>query len=69
MIEKTGRWRKKYALTLLCWAGGTVLAFYTKADLITYTAFCGTLLATFGIADLVDKEKIGFVQPKAKNGN
>ena len=69
MIEKFSRWRKKYTLTLLCWAAGTGLAFYAGATLLQYTAFCAMLLGSFGVADLVDKEKVGFLQPKAKNGN
>ena len=59
------RFRKKYSLTLLCWTAGTALAFYTKADLVSYTAFCGTLLAMFGTADLIDEGRIGFFKPKA----
>jgi len=62
MIEKFARWRKKYTLTLLCWMGGTALAFYTGATLLQYTAFVGTLLTAFGAADLADKDKLGFLR-------
>ena len=56
MIEKTGRWRKKYALTLLLWASGTLLAFTAGSSLGEYTAYATLLLAIFGASDLVDKK-------------
>ena len=69
MLDAINRWRKKYTLTLLLWVSGTALAFYTDATLLQYTAFATLLLTSFGVQDLVDKEKVGFLQPKAKNGN
>ena len=48
--------RKKFALTLLIWASGTVLAFATLASLGEYTAFSVMLLGSFAAADLVDKK-------------
>ncbi len=65
VFDKINRWRKKYTFTLLCWVAGTVLAFYTGATLVQYTAFCGTLLAMFGTADLIDKGKF----KQLANGN
>jgi len=65
MADTFSRFRKKYTLALLCWAAGSALAFYTKTDLTAYTIFSGTLLAIFGSADLIDKEKVGFIKPGA----
>ena len=56
MVETLARFRKKYTLTLLLWASGTGLAFYTSEGLGTYTAFATLLLSVFGAADLVDKK-------------
>lgn len=56
MIEKTGKFRKKFALTLLLWASGTALAFHTGAELGSYTAYATLLLGIFGASDLVDKK-------------
>jgi len=52
------RFRKKYTLALLLWASGTALAFHISADMISYTAFAALLLSIFGVADLIDKNKI-----------
>ncbi len=58
MANSQYRWRKKYTLTILCWAAGSALAFYTNADLGPYAYFCRALPAMFGASDLVDKGKI-----------
>jgi len=50
------KFRKKYTLALLLFAGGTAIAVMTKASLGDYTFFMGTLLTIFGGADLVDKK-------------
>lgn len=56
MVDAVSRFRKKYTLTLLIWASGTLLAFYSDASLGTYTGFATLLLGVFGAADLVDKK-------------
>ena len=57
-------WRKKFSLTCMLWATGSALAFHTNAELGAYTTFSLALLGTFGVSDLIDKEKIGMLQPK-----
>jgi len=56
MIDAMSKFRKKYTLALLLFAGGTAIAVMTKASLGDYTFFMGTLLTIFGGADLVDKK-------------
>lgn len=56
MTDTPARFRKKYALALMLFVAGTVLAFYTHATLTQYTFFAGTLLAIFGTADLIDNK-------------
>lgn len=56
MVNAISRWRKKYALTLLIFVTGTVLAFKLGSSLGEYTAFCTLLLGVFGTQDLVDKK-------------
>lgn len=63
MMETISNFRKKYTLAMLMFLAGTALAFITKATLGDYTLFCGTVLAIFGTADLVDKGKF------RRNGN
>lgn len=58
LLEFITKFRKKFTLTLLLWASGTALAFYTDAGLGAYTAFATLLLASFGTADLVDKKVV-----------
>ncbi len=57
MIDAIQKFRKKYTLALLLYVTGTAFAFYVKASMTEYTIFAGTLLAIFGAADLVDKDK------------
>lgn len=50
------RFRKKYTLTLLIFATGSVHAFWFAWSAGEYTAFVSLLLGLFGSADLVDKK-------------
>lgn len=59
MVDQiASRFRKKYALTLLLFLGGTFIAIDTGATLQSYTVFASALLAIFGTQDLVDKGKV-----------
>ena len=50
------KFRKKFVLTILLWASGTVLAFTVNSSLGEYTAYATLLLGIFGASDLVDKK-------------
>jgi hypothetical protein len=56
MTAQNVRFKKKFALAILFWASGTVLAFYAKADLGTYTAFTTVVCGLFKAADVADKK-------------
>lgn len=57
MADTIARFRKKYSLAMLMFFAGTAFAFYVEASMTEYSFFCGTLLAIFGTADLIDKDK------------
>ena len=63
MIDAIRQFRKKYTLAMLMFIAGTTLAFVEGSTLLEYSTFCGVLLAIFGAADLVDKDKF------RRNGN
>lgn len=58
MLDTVSRFKKKYTLTLLCFFGGTGLAYMNNWVASDYMWFCISLLGIFGPLDLVDKEKI-----------
>lgn len=48
--------RKKYTMAWASFIVGTVLVFQSPTALLTWTGFCGTLLAVFSTADVFDKK-------------
>lgn len=57
MAETLARFRKKYTMSMLMLAAGTTHAFVYSWSAGEYTTFCALLLAIFGGADLIDKNK------------
>lgn len=64
MIKTIERFRKKYTLTLLIFFAGTAHSFVHTWSAGDFTNFCLLILGTFGVADLTDKGRIGFIAPK-----
>ena len=56
MVETVARFRKKYTLTLLLFAGGMFHSFHFAWDAGNFITFATLLLSAFGAADLVDKK-------------
>lgn len=58
MTDVLQQFRKKYTLALLIFFAGTAHAFIYAWSAGEYTMFATLILGTFGVADLIDKDKL-----------
>jgi len=59
MTEVLAKFKKKFALAVMFWGTGSLLAFYVHAGLGEYTAFTTIVLGLFKAADVADKKLNG----------
>jgi len=59
MADVLAKFKKKFALAVMFWATGSVIAFMVHSTLGEYTAFTAIVLGLFAGGDVADKKLNG----------